>query len=79
MTQDIKIWDNHDNLPEALQWRVTVLVSVFVTRPETYFLAVAFATALAPSFHAEEDAIFQVTAGQVVETVALVHFAVLPL
>lgn len=43
------------------------------------FFAVAFATALAPSFHAEEDSIFQLGAGQVVETVALVHFAVLPL
>lgn len=70
---------NYDKLPEALQWRVTVLVLVLVSLPATYFFAVAFATALAPSFHAEEDAIFQLGAGQIVETVTLVHFAVLPL
>lgn len=58
---------------------MTVSVSVFVTIPEEYFFAVAFAIALAPSFHAEEDEIFQLEAGQVVETVELVHVAVFPL
>lgn len=65
-------------MPVGLQVRVTVFVTVCTGTLEAYLLAVAVADALAPLLLLDLEVIFQLSFGQVVETLDAVHFALEP-